>query len=98
MTSELLCDKTVCEKSSYHVKSTSNCQSNYNFLKDKRESSDGDADTLSSINSTIEIHCEDAKERRRVYFGRILIREFNIELGDNPSCSDSSPLEIGWQH
>ena len=98
MTSERFCDKTVYENSLYHMESTSSCLSNYNFLEDKRILLDGDLDTLSSSNSTIETYCEDTKENRRVSFGRILIREFNIELGDNPSCSVGPPLTIGWQY
>ena len=34
--------------------------------------------------------------KRNVKFDQIHIREYFIELGDNPSCSRGPPLTIGW--
>ena len=36
-------------------------------------------------------------EKRNVSFKQIYIREYFIELGDNPSCSGGPPLTVGWE-
>ena len=37
------------------------------------------------------------RRRRRVAFGRIEIKEYPYQLGDNPSVSDGAPLTIAWE-
>lgn len=39
---------------------------------------------------------DNTSRRRRVSFDSINIREYFIELGDNPSCRNGPPLTIGW--
>lgn len=39
---------------------------------------------------------EGLRIRKRVSFDKISIRQYPIELGDNPSCSKGPPLTIGW--
>jgi len=36
-------------------------------------------------------------EEKRVSFGDITIREYPMELGDNPACSCGVPITIGWE-
>jgi hypothetical protein len=33
-----------------------------------------------------------------VRFERVEIREYNIVVGDNPSCSSGPPISLGWQY
>ena len=36
-------------------------------------------------------------EAKQVSFGDITIREYPMELGDNPACSCGVPITIGWE-
>ena len=40
--------------------------------------------------------CNNTDIKRKVSFKDIHIREYFIELGDNPSCTRGPPLTIGW--
>ena len=40
--------------------------------------------------------CPNLERKRRVSFDQVDIREYYIELGNNPSCSTGPPLTIGW--
>ena len=35
---------------------------------------------------------------KRVAFNTIEVREHNVTLGDNPSCSNGPPVSIKWEH
>jgi hypothetical protein len=35
---------------------------------------------------------------KSVQFDSIQIREYNIIMGDNPSCSSGPPISLGWQY
>lgn len=35
---------------------------------------------------------------RRVRFSTVQIREYNLMIGDNPSCRGSCPLQLDWEH
>ena len=35
---------------------------------------------------------------KQVQFSSVTVREYPMEIGDNPSCSDGAPVQIGWQH
>ena len=36
--------------------------------------------------------------KKNVSFNNLCIREFDIIMGDNPSCSEGPPLSLGWEH
>ena len=36
--------------------------------------------------------------KKRVSFNQIHIREYSLEMGDNPSCSRGPPLSISWDY
>lgn len=38
------------------------------------------------------------KPRRSVGFSHIQVREYELELGDNPSCAYGPPLTFSWEH
>jgi len=38
------------------------------------------------------------KLSKQVSFHNLQIREYNIELGDNPSCSYGPPISMGWNY
>ena len=52
----------------------------------------------SSNNSTLKTYYQSDKKTRSVSFGHIHIREYNTELGDNPSCSDGPAITISWKY
>ena len=43
---------------------------------------------------------EEKYERRtgHVFFEKVFIREYNLTVGDNPSCTDSLPIMLDWDH
>ena len=71
------------------------------FRKDKNiSSSDLTLPSCECSDSLIESQSQDdmLTLTRKVSFGHIHIREFNTELGDNPSCSSGPPLTISWNY
>ena len=36
--------------------------------------------------------------RRTVVFSEIMIREYNVTIGDNPSCSKGAPFSLDWTY
>lgn len=38
------------------------------------------------------------RDRQRVCFDRIVVREYPLRLGDHPDCSSGPPITIGWDH
>lgn len=41
---------------------------------------------------------QEVKPKRKVHFGSVLIRDYNVTLGDHPSCSYGPPLTIDWDY
>jgi len=41
---------------------------------------------------------ETLKRRHSVSFSKLEIREYNVIIGDSPSCSTGLPLSLGWEH
>lgn len=37
-----------------------------------------------------------SSKNRNVSFSSISIREYDISIGDNPSCSSGNPISLGW--
>jgi len=35
---------------------------------------------------------------KQVTFDEITIREYPMELGENPGCSSGAPVQLGWDH
>ena len=42
--------------------------------------------------------CCSSSSRKSVRFEKVEIREYNIVLGDNPSCSNGPPVSLGWYY
>ena len=63
---------------------------------------DQNANTTSSfhksMNKNIPSRDGGDREKRNVSFDQIIIREYFIEIGDNPSCSGGPPVTIGWEY
>ena len=38
------------------------------------------------------------RDRRRVSFGHVEFRSYNLTVGDHPFCRDSCPLTMEWEH
>ena len=38
------------------------------------------------------------RRRSSVQFGSLTIRNYEVQLGDNPSCSNGAPVSIGWRY
>mmetsp|Transcript_29097 Transcript_29097/g.44694 ORF Transcript_29097/g.44694 Transcript_29097/m.44694 type:complete len:750 (-) Transcript_29097:89-2338(-) len=38
------------------------------------------------------------KINRKVYFSSIEVREYNVVIGDNPSCTDGTPISLDWSY
>lgn len=41
---------------------------------------------------------EQAKARRKVHFGEVLVRDYAMTLGDHPCCSYGPPITIDWAY
>lgn len=42
---------------------------------------------------------DDSKDKKKnVSFRLLSIREYDLVLGDNPSCGDGPPVSLGWHH
>jgi BRCT domain type II-containing protein len=54
----------------------------------------------SSINtkSSLKTSASNRSLNRNVSFTNLSIREYNVELGDNPSCSFGVPISLGWDY
>ena len=51
----------------------------------------------SSITSSITSEGKSlSSKNRNVSFSSISIREYDISIGDNPSCSSGNPISLGW--
>jgi len=57
-------------------------------------------DLDSSGSSSILSPSTKKSQRRRssVQFGSLTIRSYEVQLGDNPSCSNGAPVSIGWRY
>ena len=57
-------------------------------------------DLDSSSSSSISPPSTRNAQRRRssVQFGSLTIRSYEVQLGDNPSCSNGAPVSIGWRY
>ncbi len=49
--------------------------------------------SISSSSST-----SSSKSKRSVKFDKVVIRKFDIGLGDNPSCSRGAPISLSWEY
>ena len=74
-------DKTSIQSTSNHIQSNGVNKTIKTALK-----KDNDSNMCNNPSSV----------KRNVKFDQIHIREYFIELGDNPSCSRGPPLTIGW--
>jgi hypothetical protein len=54
------------------------------------------AESLSRNSSAQLDKCTELRKLRRLRFSHINVREYERELGDNPSCASGPPLTIGW--
>ena len=64
-------------------------------------SSSLDLDSSSSTCSSSMLSPDTKKAQRRrssVQFGSLTIRNYEVQLGDNPSCSNGAPVSIGWRY
>lgn len=43
-------------------------------------------------------HCEIVESKRCVSFGQVIVREYDMVLGDHPSCSFGPPVSLGWHY
>jgi hypothetical protein len=41
---------------------------------------------------------DSSNEQKRVYFGNLEMRKYEIVLGDHPDCSSGPPVAIGWEY
>jgi hypothetical protein len=55
------------------------------------------ADEYESVNSSSSSFVEGAM-KRRISFGTIKIREHSRTMGDNPSCSYGTPVQLDWDY
>ena len=57
-------------------------------------------DLDSSSSSSISPPSTRNAQRRRssVQFGSLTTRSYEVQLGDNPSCSNGAPVSIGWRY
>lgn len=80
--------------------------SSYNSSSSSSESSietstsSSSLDLDSSSSSSISPPSTRNAQRRRssVQFGSLTIRSYEVQLGDNPSCSNGAPVSIGWRY
>jgi hypothetical protein len=40
----------------------------------------------------------DIEEQSKVSFSHIEMRDYEIKMGNNPSCTSGPPLELGWRY
>ena len=62
-----------------------------NFIYEKGSRNDSFKDTESETSQTSKNAL-----KRKVSFSSLKIREYNVALGDNPSCSHGPPISLGW--
>merc|ERR1711862_858236 len=90
-------NNSINNSSSTTISSTTNGEE-LNIVLKKDESPEQKQQQQQS-SSSIPSAIKDTKKKQRnnrVSFDQIHIREYFIELGDNPSCSRGPPLTIGW--
>ena len=51
-----------------------------------------------SISSDIKAECSLNNMRKSVSFNQIHVRQYVLDLGDNPSCSKGPPLAMSWNY
>lgn len=69
-----------------------NAQSSDDFTVKTESTSD------SCLSESADLNESPSTDRRRVIFKNILIREYPICVGDNPSVSVGAPITIGWDY
>lgn len=42
--------------------------------------------------------CEIVESKRRVTFNEVIVRDYDMTLGDHPDCSYGPPVSIGWDY
>ena len=42
--------------------------------------------------------CEVVESKRRITFNNVVVREYEMVLGDHPDCSYGPPVSIGWDY
>ena len=58
-----------------------------------------DSTSSSTSPSILSLGAKKAQRRRSsVQFGSLTIRNYEVQLGDHPSCSNGAPVSIGWRY
>lgn len=92
---------SVMRRGSDSPKHYSSLISSESTIETTTSSSSLDLDSSSSTcaSSILSSGARKAQRRRSsVQFGSLTIRNYEVQLGDNPSCSNGAPVSIGWRY
>ncbi|KAI2498830.1 hypothetical protein MHU86_15683 [Fragilaria crotonensis] len=70
----------------------------YYSLPNAPLSASSSSSSLIATKSALKTSASSRSLNRNVSFTNLSIREYNVELGDNPSCSCGVPISLGWDY
>jgi hypothetical protein len=70
----------------------------YHSLPNAAVSASSSSSASIATKSALKTSSSSRSLNRNVSFTNLSIREYNVELGDNPSCSCGVPISLGWDY